>query len=72
MDSVEIAAILTLGGGLVGAYTKLQSDMARIKERVHRIEKREDEVSRMLTRVGEAIIRVEKALVKAGLIDIDS
>ncbi len=72
MDSVEIAALLTLGGGLVGAYTKLQADMARIKERIYRIEKREDEVSRMLTRVGEAIIRVEKALVKAGLIDIDT
>jgi len=71
MDTPTIAAILTLAGGLIGTYTKLQTDLARLKERTARIEKNEESVSVALTRLADSIHRIEKALVKAGLIDIE-
>lgn len=67
MTDITLFEILTLGGGLIGVYVKLSTDLGKLKSRVIMLERRDDEVKQMLTGLVEAVQEIKLLLATKGM-----
>ena len=67
MGGVEMISIyegIILTGALVGVYVKLQSEMGKLKSRVHVLEQSKSEVTDMLKKLAEDISEIKLLLAR--------
>ena len=70
MDSTQIAMIVeavTLLGGGVAAWVKINNEVTVLKSRIIRLEKREDDVQRTLNVLVEGINEIKLLLARKGI-----
>tara|TARA_R100001460_G_scaffold2962_1_gene9143 strand:- start:200 stop:406 length:207 start_codon:yes stop_codon:yes gene_type:complete len=67
VTDITLFEILTLGGGLIGVYVKLSTDLGKLKSRVIMLERRDDEVKQMLTGLVEAVQEIKLLLATKGM-----
>ena len=70
MDSTQIAMVIeavTLLGGGVAAWVKINNEVTVIKSRIIRLEKREDDVQRTLNVLVEGINEIKLLLARKGI-----
>jgi hypothetical protein len=67
MGGVEMISIyegIILAGALVGVYVKLQSELGKLKSRVHVLEQSKSEVTDMLKKLAEDIGEIKLLLAR--------
>jgi len=67
MGGVEMISIyegIILAGALVGVYVKLQSELGKLKSRVHILEQSKSEVTDMLRKLAEDIGEIKLLLAR--------
>lgn len=70
MDSTQIAMVVeavTLLGGGVAAWVKINNEVTVLKSRIIRLEKREDDVQRTLNVLVEGINEIKLLLARKGI-----
>ena len=70
MDSTQIAMVIeavTLLGGGVAAWVKINNEVTVLKSRIIRLEKREDDVQRTLNVLVEGINEIKLLLARKGI-----
>lgn len=66
-DYLTLFEILTLAAGLIGVYTKLTSEVGKLKGRIAMLEKQEAQVMAMLEKLVTTCDEIKLILAKEGL-----
>ncbi len=66
-STITIFEILTLAGGLIGVYFKLQTEVGKLKGRIAMLEKQEATVMNMLEKLVTSVEEIKLLLAQKGI-----
>ena len=64
MDMISIYEGIVLLAGIIGVYIKLQTEMGKLKSRVHVLEQSKNSVTEMLQKLSEDIQEIKLLLAR--------
>lgn len=64
MDMISIYEGIVLLAGIIGVYVKLQTEMGKLKSRVHVLEQSKNSVTEMLQKLSEDIQEIKLLLAR--------
>ncbi len=64
MDMISIYEGIILLAGIIGVYVKLQTEMGKLKSRVHVLEQSKNSVTEMLQKLSEDIQEIKLLLAR--------
>lgn len=67
MEFLSGYEVITLVGGLIGVYMKLNNDVLKLKSRVMVLEKNDTEVQKMLSSLLDAVHEIKLILAENGI-----